>query len=92
MTVVRLRRIPIECDAVQWTGHNEDELADFTGGDFQEIGPENRGDDPDKTGAVRESEHNTWVGLRPGDWVLKGPAGHLSRCAAYDLAEDYEVI
>lgn len=53
MTVVRLRKKPVEVEAVRWTGDNEGELIEFTGRLFMAVDPEDRGDDPDITGSVR---------------------------------------
>jgi hypothetical protein len=58
-------------EAVQWTGDNADQLRAFCGPDFDTIAPEDRTEDPDETAAVRTHLHGGWLGLKPGDWVLK---------------------
>ena len=78
-----------EIEAVQWTGDNADALRAFAGPDFDEIDLDDRTEDPDETAAVRESEHGTWRGLKPGDWVVRLDGG-LYEFAADDFAKQYE--
>jgi hypothetical protein len=69
-TPARYRQRPIEADAIQWTGSNADALRAFAGIDFDTIDPEDRIEDPDQDAQLLvEASH--WVGIRPGDWVLK---------------------
>jgi len=86
----RYRNRTAEVEAVQWTGDNAEALSVFcTPFDFQTIDPEDRIEDPDQTAAVRESEHGTWRGLAPGDWVVKRGVD-LFECSAGDFAKLYE--
>jgi hypothetical protein len=78
-----------QVEAVQWTGDNADVLRAFAGPDFDEIDLDDRTEDPDETAAVRESEHGTWRGLKPGDWVVRLDGG-LYEFAADDFAKQYE--
>lgn len=72
-TPARYRNRAEEIEAVQWTGDNAEQLRAFCGPDFDEIDPEDRAEDPDQTAAVRTHPHGGWLGLEPGDWVLKYP-------------------
>lgn len=93
MTVYRVRNALI--DAIQWTGNNEAEVAEFTGGHgFHEVDEEDRAnsDDPDATGALLETVHSTWVGLLPGDWVVRGGAGLFFKCGELDFGDAYEPV
>ncbi|MGW3135940.1 hypothetical protein [Streptomyces sp. NPDC001139] len=67
-----------EAEAVQWTGTNADRLRAFCGPDFDTIDPEDRTEDPDETAAVRTHPHGGWLGLTPGDWVLKVGEGRFT--------------
>lgn len=67
----RFRHRTAEVEAVQWTGSNAEQMRAFVGVDFDEIDPEDRGENPDATAAVRESRHGEWRGLEPGWWVVK---------------------
>lgn len=80
-----------QVEAVQWTGDNADTLRAFAGPDFDEIDLDDRTEDPDETAAVRESEHGTWRGLKPGDWVVRLDGG-LYEFAAADFAKQYEAV
>ena len=73
----RYRHRTEEVEAVQWTGHNADALRAFAGADFDEIELDDRTEDPDETAAVRSHTHGGWLGLTPGDWVVKH-ADHFS--------------
>jgi hypothetical protein len=66
----RFRRRPAEIEAVQWTGDNADALRAFAGPDFDTIDPEDRIEDTDQNAQLLvEASH--WVGMQPGDWVVK---------------------
>ncbi|MFE2311631.1 hypothetical protein ACFXC8_00270 [Streptomyces sp. NPDC059441] len=66
----RYRQRPNEVDAIQWTGDNADALRAFAGQRFFTIDPEDRTEDPD-CDAQLLAEASHWVGIRPGDWVLR---------------------
>jgi hypothetical protein len=59
-----------EIEAVQWTGTNVDALRAFCGPDFDTIDPEDRAEDPDQDAQLL-SDASHWVGMKPGDWVLR---------------------
>jgi hypothetical protein len=64
------RQRPLEAEALQWTGTNADELRAFAGTDFDTIDPQDRIEDPDQDAQLLvEASH--WVGIGPGDWVLR---------------------
>ncbi|MFI1728213.1 hypothetical protein ACH40E_03025 [Streptomyces acidicola] len=89
-TTRRYRNRTAEIEAIQWTGDNADALSAFCSPfDFQTIDPEDRVEDPDETAAVRESEHGTWRGLKPGDWVVRRGVD-LFEVSAGDFAKLYE--
>ncbi|MFI8531762.1 hypothetical protein ACIGMX_16170 [Streptomyces aquilus] len=86
----RYRRCTPEVEAVQWTGDNADAVSALVSPfDFQLIDPEDRGENPDQTAAIRESEHGTWRGLAPGDWAVKRGQDYFA-CSAADFARLYE--
>lgn len=89
MTVTRFRRKPIVVHALQWTGDNEIELREFTGGQF---GATRIGDhmDPAVTAEVYDSLHSTWVGMRTGQWVIRGVRRECYPIDEAVLAETYE--
>ncbi|MFE3452395.1 hypothetical protein ACFXJ8_26075 [Nonomuraea sp. NPDC059194] len=62
----------------------------FAGNLFEAVHPEDRGDDPDQTGAIMDTLHNTWVRVYDGQWVVKGVKGEFYPIAPDVLAETYE--
>ncbi|MGW0920147.1 hypothetical protein ACWD3J_14155 [Streptomyces sp. NPDC002755] len=68
--MTRYRQRPNECEAIQWTGDNADALRAFADGNFNTVDPEDRIDDPDQDAQLLV-EDSHWVGIGPGDWVLK---------------------
>lgn len=80
-----------EAEALQWTGSNADQLRALCGADFGEIAPEDRVEDPDQTAAVRTNPHGGWLGLKPGDWVLKH-AGHFTTASDEEFRAEWEPV
>jgi hypothetical protein len=88
MTVYR--KLPVIVEAIQWTGENETELRDWTGGKFETAEP---GDwDGDITAQVYDELHSTWVGVKTGHSVVRGVKGEFYPIAEDVLAETYEVV
>jgi hypothetical protein len=85
----RYRRCPAEIEAVQWTDTNADALTAFVGTRFMTVDPEDRIDDADATASLRESAHECWSLLRPGDWVVKR-GNSVERVGAQEFADLYE--
>jgi hypothetical protein len=79
----------ITITAEQWTGDNEAYLQHFTNGEFHAIAPEDRADDPDVTAEVRDHLHSTWIGVKTGQWVIKGVKGEFYPIDETVLAETY---
>src|SRR5687768_16712957 len=90
--IAKFRKRPVEIEAVQWTGDNEEELIGFTSNQFQALAPEDRSDDPEATGSVFDVLHSTWVLVYPGQWVIKGVKGEFYPIAEDVLAETYEPV
>ena len=92
MTVRTFRKKPVTVRAVQWTGDNEQELVEFTGGKFMAVAPEDRGDDPEITGQVFDYLHGTWVGVKTGQHVVEGVRREFYPIDESVLAETYEAV
>ncbi|MBB6556182.1 hypothetical protein [Nonomuraea rubra] len=88
----RFRKKPVEVTAVQWTGSNEAELVAFAGSDFEAVDPEDRGDDPEQTAAVRHPVHGTWVEVYDGQWIVRDAKGKFHPVAEDVFAETYEPV
>lgn len=89
---VRFRKRPIEIEATQWTGRNLAELRAWTGGEFEPVHVTDRVEDPEITAEVYDELHSTWVGVKDGQWILRGVKGEFYPCDEEVLAETYETI
>lgn len=75
MTVKTYRKKPVTVEAIQWTGHNADEVRDFVG----------QISSPGEFGFIRASyarparlwvaANQEWLLIEPGEWVLKDKLG-----------------
>lgn len=89
----RFRKRPIEVTAMQWTGSNERELRLWCGPSmFGAVAPEDRTDDPEITAEVLDVLHSTWVGVKTGQWIVRGVKGELYPIAEDVLAETYDPV
>lgn len=89
MTAYRTRPHPAE--AIQWTGDNADEVRALTNR-FAPVDPEDRGDDPDMTGQLLDSEHSAWIGVHNGQWIVRDHLGDVRRMEDGEFAETYEPL
>lgn len=85
------RKRPVIVEAIQWTGHNEQELRDWTGGKFETIPRADRVD-PEVDAEVWDKLHSTWVGVKTGQSVLRGVKGEFYPIDEEVLAETYELV
>jgi hypothetical protein len=80
MPVKIYRKLPVEIEAVQFTKQNDAEnlreLVDFTSNKFIYIYP-NDNFGPDIKAAVYDYLHDTWVGVKEGDYIIKGLKGEF---------------
>lgn len=87
------RKRPVVVQAVQWTGDNEAEVAAFTGRHlFHSVPPEDRTDDPEITAEVMDVLHSTWVGVKTGQWIIRGVRGEFYPCDDGVLADTYDEV
>lgn len=91
-TPTKFRKKPVEIEAVQWTGHNADEVEAFAPGKWWTVEPEDAVEDPDITAEVYDELHSTWVGMKTGQWVIRGVKGEFYPIAEDVLAETYERV
>jgi hypothetical protein len=94
MSASRFRKRPVEIEAVQFTGSNEDEVVAFAGGAalFGMTDPEDRGDDPEVIASVYDKLHSTWVGVKAGQWIIRGVQGELYPCDPTVFEQTYEPV
>lgn len=84
MPVKKYRKLPVVIEAIRFNGrHDLDnifEIQTFTGGEFELIDPDNY--DPltegeNNTAQVWDYLHETWVGVKDGDYIIKGQLGEF---------------
>lgn len=85
-----LRKKGVAVATLLWTGHNADQLAAWSEGNFQPVDPEDRGEDPDITGQVYDKLHSTWVGAKTGQSIVRGVKREYYPIDADVLDETYE--
>lgn len=88
----RFRTREVEIEATQFTGRNWDEMAEWTENSFHEVDPEDRLDDPDITAEVYDKLHSTWIGVIPGQWIVRGVKGEYYPCDNETFFWKYEEI
>lgn len=90
MPEARFRKRPIVITAIQWTGENEREIREWCGPSmFGALQPAVRRD-PEITSEVLDTLHSTWVGVKTGQWIIRGVKGELYPIDETVLAETYE--
>lgn len=87
---MRYRKKPVVIDAVRWTGDNYDELFVWTGERFLLVPAPDRTEDPDITAEVFDVLHSTWVGVKTGQWVIRGVKGEFYPCDPDVFRATYE--
>jgi hypothetical protein len=92
VTITRYRKRPVRVDTIQWTGSNEAELIEFTGHRFEPIPVEERAEKPELTAQVYDELHDTWVGVKTGQHIVRGVQGEFYPIAEDVLAETYELV
>ncbi len=87
------RKRPVEVTAVEWSGNNFDEVTALTGPtNFDTVEPEDRGDDPEITAQVFDKLPSTWVGVKTGQWIIRGVVGEFYPIDPGVLADTYERV
>ncbi|RCG28988.1 hypothetical protein DQ384_21780 [Sphaerisporangium album] len=83
----------MEVEAVQWAGDNAAELISFTGFRFRTVAAgAAHGDGTDVTAEVLDVLHSTWVGIKTGQWVIRGVRGEFYPIDGDVLRETYEPV
>jgi hypothetical protein len=94
--MARYKSKPAEIDAVLFTGENIDEVQEFCLVDspsfFQPVDEEDRADDPEIVAQVWDKLHSTWVGVKTGQYIIKGTKGEFYPCDPEVFNGKYEKI
>lgn len=87
------RKKPVTIRALRWTGDNTEEIREFTDGGFREIPLEHRTEEQreqDVYAEVWDYLHSTWVGVKVGQWIIKGVQGEHYPCDPDVFEATYE--
>ncbi len=96
----RYRKKPIEIEAVQFNGKNYPTVNQFVGKTFEVDGEFHWGFCPvehlqREDGVVAEvwdKLHATWVGVKAGQWIIKGVQGEFYPCDDSVFRDTYEEV
>lgn len=90
--MARFRSIPVEVDAEEWTGQNEELLAAFTHGNFNALDAEDRANcgDPDATAQLFDRQ-GRWRLVYDGDWIVRD-SGYLFRLSPEAFDAQFEAV
>jgi hypothetical protein len=86
------RKIPVVVEARRFTGENAGELSDWTDKRFHDVPPEDREEDPDIVAEVFDVLHSTWVGVKTGQWIIRGVQGEFYPIDEAVFAATYEAV
>ena len=93
----KFRKIPVEIEAIQFTGTNWRKISPFVGqmefnGEkiwkFQPVGDGENG----VIAEVWDELHDTWVGVKAGQWIIKGVKGEFYPCDDEVFQKTYEEL
>jgi len=93
---MRFKTKPFEIEAIQFTGGNYREVLSFVGEtgvffewvEFYGIAPEQS----DMKAVVWDKLQETWVGVRVGDYIIRGMKNEFYPCAADVFEAKYEEV
>jgi hypothetical protein len=91
---MKYRTKPFEIEAVRFTGDNVKEVSEFTGGAkkyFYLLQEHDHPESPNIVAEVYDEIHETWVGVRVGDYIIRGSKGEFYPCDPGVFAAKYEV-
>src|SRR5258708_3745395 len=75
------RKRPVEVSAVQWTGGNIGDVFELTGCEyFDSVDAVDLLAEPNITAHVFDKLHSTWVGVKDGQWIIRGVKGEFYPC------------
>lgn len=92
MPAAKFRKKPVVIEAIRFIGDNLEEVEAFAPSRFHEVDPEDRLDDPDIVAEVFDTYHSTWIGVKVGQWVIRGTQGEYYPCDDETFQEIYEEV
>jgi hypothetical protein len=91
--MAKFKTKPFIIEALLFTGENEDEIKKMCGADFWLLDPINHDQiDEGIIAEVFDKLHSTWVGVKAGQWIIKGQKGEFYPCDPDIFDAKYEDI
>lgn len=97
MSPQRFRTKPVEIEAFKYTGIGEEDenfykLNDWAENNFALVDIDDRGDDPEIIAEIYDKLHSTWVGVKTGQWIVRGAKGEYYPCDDETFHWKYEEV
>lgn len=93
MSVKRFRTKPVEIEATRYTLSNLQEMIDWTGGQFRRLSAFTHYTySPGITAEVYDVLHETWIGVKAGQWIVRGAKGEFYPCDDETFHWKYEEV
>jgi hypothetical protein len=96
MTAGTYRKNPVIIEAIQFNGDNEEEIQEFTGsaGSGHPLFHLYQGgaNVDDNVAEVFDKLHDTWVGVKNGQWIIRGLKGEYYPCDDSVFRESYTQV
>lgn len=95
------RKKPVVIEAARFFGGNFHEINKFVGktypdpdgsGELHWGFTPHEGNGDGVTAVVWDKLHDTWVGVKPGQWIIRGVQGEFYPCDAEVFTETYEEV
>jgi len=77
VTTYQLTRKPVTVQAIRFNGHNVAEIQAFAGAYFQTVQPRQVPGDGVIVAEIYSVLHAEWVGVRVGQWIMRGVVGEF---------------
>lgn len=93
--MTKYRKKPVVIEAVQYVDESYASFAKvrkLAGKHFTIVEPEDRLEDPDIVAQVYDKLHATWVGVKVGQWIIKGVQGEFYPCDSEVFDATYETV
>jgi hypothetical protein len=87
----KFRKKPVVIEAIEFTGDNGDEIAQFTQHQFNVLNAVNA-DDPDVVAEVWDKFHSTWIGVKVGNFIIRGTEGEFYPHEGELFKKNYEKV
>jgi hypothetical protein len=84
---MKFRTKPFEIEAVRFDGENVAEVAAFADNHFVQSAQKDG-----FTHVVYDKLHDTWVGVKAGQWIIKGQKGEFYPCDPEIFEAKYEPV